>query len=301
MQASKEELLNVVEGILFVSGQGVEIKDIAEKLEVDQKKIEKVIEELKEKHKDDGFNIITYKKSVQMCSNSKYAEDIATVLNPIREKQLTKAALETLAIVAYKQPITRLDIEQVRGVNSDYALQVLINFKLVEVVGRKDAVGKPLLFGTTDEFLKRFDLQNIDDLPDYEELLNRIKILHEPVTDALYKSTEIIPEEDLPDSKAKTQKVEENNSMDTKEQDGEAKVISEDKEIASDSNNNSETAKELIEEGQVIGEEKSEYDESENEVEDFIKEENNMFESLGDTENDTDDLQDFFDKDSELL
>ena len=64
MQASKEELLNVVEGILFVSGQGVEIKDIAEKLEVDQKKIEKVIEELKEKHKDDGFNIITYKKSV---------------------------------------------------------------------------------------------------------------------------------------------------------------------------------------------------------------------------------------------
>lgn len=301
MQASKEELLNVVEGILFVSGQGVEIKDIAEKLEVDQKKIEKVIEELKEKHKDDGFNIITYKKSVQMCSNPKYAEDIATVLNPIREKQLTKAALETLAIVAYKQPITRLDIEQVRGVNSDYALQVLINFKLVEVVGRKDAVGKPLLFGTTDEFLKRFDLQNIDDLPDYEELLNRIKILHEPVTDALYKSTEIIPEEDLPDSKAKTQKVEENNSMDTKEQDGEAKVISEDTEVASDSNSNLETAKELIEEGQIIGEENSEYDESENEVEDFIKEENNILDSLGDTENDTDDLQDFFDKDSDLL
>ena len=169
--------------------------------------------------------------------------------------------------------------------NSDYALQVLINFKLVEVVGRKDAVGKPLLFGTTDEFLKRFDLQNID----------------EPVTDALYKSTEIIPEEDLPDSKAKTQKVEENNSMDTKEQDGEAKVISEDNEIASDSNNNSETAKDVIEEGQVIGEEKSEYDESENEVEDFIKEENNMLGSLGDTENDTDDLQGFFDKDSDLL
>ncbi len=203
MLSNISELINVVEGILFVSGQGVEIKDIAEKLEVDTKKIQKVIEELKQKHINDGINVITYKSSVQMCSNPTYAEDIATVLNPIREKQLTKAALETLAIIAYKQPLTRLDIEQVRGVNSDYALQVLINFKLIEVVGRKDAVGKPLLFGTTDEFLKRFDLQDINDLPDYDDLLNRIKILHEPTTDSLYKSTEIIPEEDLPDSKKK--------------------------------------------------------------------------------------------------
>ena len=209
MLSDKNKLEQVVEGILFVAGQGVELKDIAEKLEIDIKEVEKVIENLKEKHKDDGFNIITYKKSVQMCSNPDFADDIATVLNPIREKQLTKAALETLAIIAYKQPITRLDIEQVRGVNSDYAVQILTNFKLIEVVGRKDAIGKPLLFGTTDEFLKRFDLQTIDDLPDYEELLSRIKVLHEPITDSLYKSTEIIPEEELPDSKEKREKLEE--------------------------------------------------------------------------------------------
>lgn len=205
MQTDKSKLTQVIEATLFVSGQGIEIKDLVEKLEVDKKDVLKSIEELKKKHQDDGINIITYKDSVQMCSNPLFADDIASVLNPIREKQLTKAALETAAIVAYKQPVTKLDIEQVRGVNSDYAMQVLTSFKLVEVVGRKDAVGKPLLYGTTDEFLKRFELQSINDLPDYEELLERIKVLHadENKTDALYGSTEIIPEEQLADSKAK--------------------------------------------------------------------------------------------------
>ena len=207
MIADKNDLDKVVEAILFVSGNAVELKDIAEKLEVDVKDVKKAVENLKEKHKDDGFNIITYKESAQFSSNPIYAEDIATVLNPIREKQLTKAALETLAIVAYKQPVTKLDIEQVRGVNSDYAVQVLTSFKLIEVVGRKDAVGKPLLYGTTDEFLKRFDLQDINDLPDYDELLSRIKILHD-TSESLYKSDEIIPEEDLPDSVAKREEQE---------------------------------------------------------------------------------------------
>lgn len=202
MLADKEKLDDVVEAILFVSGQGVELKEIAEKLEISLEDVKNSIENLKKKHDNDAINVITYKGSAQLSSNPSYAEDIATVLNPIREKQLTKAALETLAIIAYKQPITKLDIEQVRGVNSDYAVQVLTNFNLIEVVGRKDVVGKPLLYGTTDEFLKRFDLQSINDLPDYDELLSRIKILHE-TSDSLYKSTEIIPEEELPDSKAR--------------------------------------------------------------------------------------------------
>ena len=209
MLSDKSKLTQVVEATLFVSGQGIEIKDIAEKLEVEEKQIKKAIEELKQKHENDGINIITYKNSVQMCSNPIFAEDVATVLNPIREKQLTKAALETAAIIAYKQPVTKLDIEQVRGVNSDYAVQVLTNFNLIEVVGRKDAIGKPLLYGTTDEFLKRFELQSIEDLPDYDELLERIKVLYEDTkkTDALYGSTEIIPEEQLADSVANQNKI----------------------------------------------------------------------------------------------
>lgn len=199
MLTDNKELTQVIEGILFVSGQGVEIADIAEKLEIDKKKVEKTIEELKQKHENDGINIITYKTAVQMCSNPKYADDIATVLNPIREKQLTKAALETAAIIAYKQPITKTEIEEIRGVNSDYAVQVLTSFKLIEVVGRKDAIGKPLLYGTTNEFLKRFELQNITDLPDYDELLERIKVLHstENKGDGLYGSTEIVSDEVL--------------------------------------------------------------------------------------------------------
>ncbi len=216
MQTEMERLPELVEAILFVAGQGVEIKDIAEKLEVDVKEIKQAIETLKEKHKDDGINIITYKNSAQMCSNSIYAEDIAVVLNPIREKQLTKAALETLAIIAYKQPITKLEIEQVRNVNSDYAMQVLTNFKLVEVVGRKDAVGKPLLYGTTEEFLKHFNLQDIDSLPDYDEILERIEIIHAESAkgDSLYGSTEIIPEDQLADAKTNQENVESDQAVD---------------------------------------------------------------------------------------
>ncbi len=209
MQTDISELEKVVEGILFVSGQGVEIDDICEKLELEKKVVLETIDNLIQKHKEDGINIIKYKNSVQMCSNPKYADDIATVLNPIREKLLTKATLETAAIVAYKQPVTRLDIEQIRGCNSDYALQVLTNFKLIDVVGRKDAIGKPLLYGTTDEFLKRFGLENIEDLPDYDELLERIKLVSEiKPNDSLYGSTEIIPEEKLPDSVEKQENLE---------------------------------------------------------------------------------------------
>ena len=247
MQTNKENLAQLVESILFVAGQGVEIKDIAEKLEVDKKTVVKAIEELKVKHENDGINVITYKESAQMCSNPVYAEDIATVLNPIREKQLTKAALETAAIIAYKQPVTKLDIEQVRGVNSDYAVQVLTTFKLIEVVGRKDAVGKPLLYGTTDEFLKRFDLQSIEDLPDYDELIERIKVIHadENKTDALYGSTEIIPEEELADSKAKQQTEAENinNSTETKEEQPEAPMVEETvKEVREETVNTEESS-----------------------------------------------------------
>lgn len=230
MQCDKSRLIDVVEGILFVSGNGVSVKDIAEKLEVEKKEVDKAVEELKTRLAGSGINVITYRDNVQLCSNPDIAEDIATVLNPIREKLLTKAAMETLAIVAYKQPVTRLEIEQIRGgASSDYAMQILMNFKLVEVVGRKDAVGKPLLFGTTDEFLKRFNLNSLEDLPDYEELLERIQVLKQEANDSLYRSTEIIPDEELPDSKERA--MAEKAEKESKEQT--------DKETIASSNENS--------------------------------------------------------------
>ena len=258
MLCDKDKLVDVVEGILFISGNGVDLKDIAEKLEVDKKDVEKAVEKLKTRLEGTGINLITYRGNAQLCSNPDLAEDIATVLNPIREKLLTKATMETLAIVAYKQPVTRLEIEQIRGgASSDYAMQILMNFKLVEVVGRKDAIGKPLLFGTTDEFLKRFNLNSLEDLPDYDELLERIQVLKQEANDSLYRSTEIIPDEELPDSKERLES--EDNASD-KDKKNKEKLVKKDDNISDEndqksiSDENENKADEMSEETTPNGE-----------------------------------------------
>lgn len=206
--ANIETIINlkeVVLSVLFVAGDGIEKDFLAEKLEVSKKDIEKVIEELKKEYcEDKGIHIIEYKNKVQLSTNPNYANYISEVLNPIREKSLTRAALETLAIIAYKQPITKLEIEDIRRVNSDYAVQILIDQNMIEVVGRKDAVGKPLLFGTTENFLKRFNVKELSDLPDYEELLERIKTIREEEDsqrrDTLFRDvTDLEFNEELPD------------------------------------------------------------------------------------------------------
>ena len=188
-----DNLDKIIESILFVAGDGVEYFDIADKLNVSVEDVEKAIENLKLEHENSnsGIQIITFNKKAQLCSNPNYADQVAEVLNPIKEKALTKAVMETAAIIAYKQPITRLEIEQVRGVNSDYAINNLIENKLIEVVGRKDAIGKPLMFGTTDEFLKRFSLNSLQDLPDYDELMERIEVIKAPQNNALFDYSNI--------------------------------------------------------------------------------------------------------------
>ncbi len=198
-------LKEVLYSILFVAGDGIERSFIADKLQVSQKELDKAIAQLKQELSGDkGVHLIEYKNKIQLASNPNYANYISDVLNPIREKSLTRAALETLAIIAYKQPITKLEVEDIRRVNSDYAVQILVDQNMIEVVGRKDAVGKPLLFGTTESFLKRFNLQDINELPDYEELLERIKTIRQEEDqekqDTLFKNVEGIEfEEDLPD------------------------------------------------------------------------------------------------------
>ena len=196
----------VLASILFVSGDGIEIKDIQEKLGLKDKEMETAIQKLKEKYCGDcGINVVTYRGKIQLSSNKAYAECVTEVLNPIKEKLLTKKALEVIAIIAYKQPITKLEIEQIRGTNSEYSIQMLLQHNLIEVVGRKDAVGKPLLYGTTDEFLKRFGLEDINCLPDYEEVLDRIKVVHRD-DNSLYRTFEI-PEEELEDGNIGTDDV----------------------------------------------------------------------------------------------
>jgi len=182
-------LVNELESVLFVSGDGLSSDYLAEKFEVSERDIENAMEELQEKYSgENGIHLIKYRKKYQFSSNPDYADKVDAVLRPIKEKNLTRAALETMAIIAYKQPITRLEIDEIRGVGSDYSIQILVDNNLIEVIGRKDTVGKPLLFGTTDEFLKRFELDDINNLPSYEELLDKIKVIQTNFESNLYDS-----------------------------------------------------------------------------------------------------------------
>lgn len=191
----------IVESLLFLSGNGLKVADIAAQLEVKTSDVNAAVKRLKEKYGGkSGIHLLSYNGKIQFASNPAYSDVIACVLNPIRERDLSNAALETIAIIAYRQPVTRLDIEQIRGVNSEYTVQMLLKNNLIEVVGRKEAVGKPLLFGTTDEFLKRFQLESLDELPDYETLLESIKVIGDKNDESrsIYNEYEI-PDEETPE------------------------------------------------------------------------------------------------------
>ena len=192
------KLANIIEAILFVSGKPVDIQDIADKLDYDEQDIRKAAEILKEKYQgESGIVLLIFNTKLQLSTNSEYSDKVSLVLNPIRERELSKSMLEAAAIIAYKQPVTRLDLEEIRGVNSEYAIQKLLDLGLIEVVGRKDAIGKPVLFGTTDEFLRRFQLSSLKELPNYETLLEQIKLVHTQEDDYLYKK-DVYVEEDIP-------------------------------------------------------------------------------------------------------
>lgn len=191
-----ENLVNIIEGILFANGDAVDISDITSKLEVEKEEVEEAVEKLKEKYgEDSGVILLCFNNKLQLATNSKYAESVAVVLNPIRQRNLSKATLETASIIAYKQPVTRMEIEAIRGVSSDYAINILLEHNLIEIVGRKETVGKPALFGTTDEFLKRFNISSIDELPDYEQLLEQVKVIKSGDS-RLYNHFEVKPEDE---------------------------------------------------------------------------------------------------------
>ena len=188
MQTNLED---IIESILFVAGESVDSADIAEKLELSKQDILESAKNLQERYGDEsGIQLQIFNGKLQLSSNPKYSEIVSSVLNPIRQRNLSKATLETAAIIAYKQPITRLEIEEIRGVGCDYAISILMEHSLIEIVGKKDTVGHPSLFGTTDEFLKRFNIESIDDLPDYNELMEQVKIIRTS-DDRLYNHFEI--------------------------------------------------------------------------------------------------------------
>lgn len=193
-----ENIKSVVEAILFASGSSVAKSDLCEKIpELTTQKLNSIIKEL-QKHYcgDNGILLVEFNGKVQFTSNPKYGETVADVLTPLREKELTKTLLEVLSTIAYKQPITRLEIDDMRGgTNSEYAISGLLKAGLVEAVGRKDAVGRPILYGTTDEFLKKFQLEDLDDLPDYEEVFEKLRLINAPSQATLFHTRSIYDED----------------------------------------------------------------------------------------------------------
>ncbi len=161
------KLEGIIEAILFTMGNSVEIEKIAAAIEQDTKTTRRIIQNMMDKYEaeDRGIRIIELENSFQMCTKKETYEYLIKVAKQPKRYVLTDVALETLSIIAYKQPVTRLEIEKIRGVKSDHAVNKLIEYGLVCEVGRMDAPGKPILFGTTEEFLRRFSVQSIDDLP----------------------------------------------------------------------------------------------------------------------------------------
>ena len=171
-------LLAHVEAILFTMGEAVEISRIAEAVGHDEDTVRKVIRNLMDRYDDDSFGIqiIELDGSFQMCTKPNMYETIVKIASVPKKYVLTDVLLETLSIIAYKQPITKAEIEEIRGVNSDHSVNKLIEYNLICEVGRKNTPGRPCMFGTSEEFLRNFGLSSLDDLPSADqELLEEFK------------------------------------------------------------------------------------------------------------------------------
>ncbi|MBR4719614.1 MAG: SMC-Scp complex subunit ScpB [Lachnospiraceae bacterium] len=158
----------VIGAVLFSVGNSVEYKKLSRVLGRDVDETKKLVYELKEEYdgnEDCGFTIIELEESVQMCSKASMYEYLIKIAKVPKSYSLTDSMLETLSIIAYKQPVTRLEIEKIRGVNCDHAINKLVEYGLVTELGRLQAPGRPLLFGTTEEFLRSFNVTSLDDLP----------------------------------------------------------------------------------------------------------------------------------------
>lgn len=162
-----ENIKYAIEGILFAAGEPVKAAKLAVVLEKSVEEVEKAVEELREEYDKDhrGFNIIDISEGYQICSRPEYYTYIREILGEQRNQPLSNAAMEALAIIAYKQPVTRGMIEKVRGVNSDGCVNRLYERGLIEEAGRLDAPGRPVLYRTTDTFLRCFGLRTPRDLP----------------------------------------------------------------------------------------------------------------------------------------
>ncbi|MBE5893727.1 MAG: SMC-Scp complex subunit ScpB [Lachnospiraceae bacterium] len=158
----------VIEAILFAMGESVEISKLAEIIEEDVRTTKKILASMEERYnqEDRGIALTRFDNAVQLCTKAEMYEYLIKIAKSPRKMTLTDTVIETLSIIAYKQPVTRMEIEKVRGVNCDHAINKLLEYDLIKELGRLDAPGRPLLFGTTEQFLRCFGVKSLEELPE---------------------------------------------------------------------------------------------------------------------------------------
>lgn len=166
-EKSKKEKEAILEAILFTMGDSVEISRLAQVIETSEKETKELLVGIQKKYEKDkrGIALVELEDSFQMCTRPEMYEYLVKIAKTPRKYVLTDTVLETLSIVAYKQPVTRIEIEKIRGVSCDHAINRLVEFDLIKEVGRLDAPGRPLLFGTTEQFLRSFGVKSLEELP----------------------------------------------------------------------------------------------------------------------------------------
>ena len=163
---------SILEAILFTMGEAVEVSRLADVLEMKEINVRKLLIHMQERYQQDdrGIALTWLEDSVQLCTKAEMYEYLIKIAKTPRKMTLTETVLETLSIIAYKQPVTRVEIERIRGVSCDHAINKLLEYDLICELGRLDAPGRPLLFGTTEQFLRCFGVTSIDDLPEINQV-----------------------------------------------------------------------------------------------------------------------------------
>lgn len=184
--SEKNKYFSIIESLLFVSGEPLKIKDISSIIECSIDYTREMLIELSVAYEEDsrGIKLININEEYQLVTKSQNSDYIQKILKTNSRQSLSQASLETLAIIAYKQPITRIDIDEIRGVKSESAIMKLVEKNLIKECGRLEVPGRPILYGTTDEFLKQFNIRRISELPSLEGfIIDNIENLEEVAID----------------------------------------------------------------------------------------------------------------------
>ena len=170
METNQKKIEGAIEALLFAMGSAVELSALAKAIGHDQETTRKIVRNMMLNYQEEGrgIKIIELENSFQMCTKEEYYEYLVNMALQPKKAVLSDVMLETLSIIAYKQPVTKIEIEKIRGVKCDHAVSKLMEYNLVQEVGRLDAPGKPILLGTTEEFLRNFGVQGLDELPEID-------------------------------------------------------------------------------------------------------------------------------------